>query len=444
MLAKGNIMSVASTPLVQNSAAPKSELTRVVLSSVIGTAAEWYDFLIYGACSALVFNKLFFPMADPALGVIAAFGAYGVGLLARPFGAAIFGHFGDRVGRKAMLAVTIVIMGLGTFLIGLLPTYAQVGALAPILLVLLRLLQGIGLGGEWGGAVLMVVENAPAQNRGYLGALVQLGYPLGNLAAIAALALVSQLPEAEFLAWGWRVPFLISIVMASVGFYIRMRLEETPVFREIETKGEVARAPLVEVVTTERRPFLIAVGLKLSEIGYVAVAGIFSISYVTHNLGLPRRVILDALMLSSVIALAAIPLFGWLSDRIGRKPMFIFSCLFEIAFAFPLFWLLDTKDAASITLAIVLAITFGQMIGFGVGAPWYAELFAGRLRYSGASLGFQIGAAISGGLTPFVAASLIAWTHGAAWPISVYLIALALISLAAARAAPETAGKPMK
>jgi MHS family shikimate/dehydroshikimate transporter-like MFS transporter len=415
-----------------------------VVSSIIGTAAEWYDFLLYGACSALVFNKLFFPLSDPALGVIAAFGAYGVGLLARPVGAAIFGHFGDRVGRKAMLAVTILIMGLGTFCIGLLPTYSQVGVLAPVLLVLLRLLQGIGLGGEWGGAVLMVVENAPGQNRGFFGALVQLGYPLGNLGAIAALALASRLPEAEFLAWGWRVPFLVSIFLAGVGFYIRMQLEETPVFREIEAKNQLARLPLVEVVTDQRRPFLIAVGLKLSEIGYVAVAGIFAISYVTKNLGMPRGVILNALMLSSVVALVAIPAFGWLSDRIGRKAMFTFSCLFEIAFAFPLFWLLETRDALAVAFAIVTAITFGQMIGFGVGAPWYAELFAGRLRYSGASLGFQIGAAISGGLTPFVAASLIAWTGGASWPISIYLIALALVSLVAARAAPETANKPLR
>ncbi len=437
-------MSIASAPILRSRAESNPAITRVVVSSIIGTAAEWYDFLLYGACSALVFNKLFFPLSDPALGVIAAFGAYGVGLLARPFGAAIFGHFGDRVGRKAMLAVTIVIMGLGTFCIGLLPTYDQIGLLAPVLLVLLRLLQGIGIGGEWGGAVLMVVENAPAQNRGLLGALVQLGYPLGNLAAIAALALASQMPEAQFLAWGWRVPFLLSIFMTGVGFYIRLRLEETPVFRAIEARGETARAPLVEVVTAQRRPFLIAVGLKLSEIGYVAVAGIFSISYVTKNLGLSRGVILNALMLSSIVALFAIPAFGWLSDRIGRKAMFTFSCLFEIAFAFPLFWLLDTKDALAVTSAIVVAITFGQMIGFGVGAPWYAELFAGRLRYSGASLGFQVGAAISGGLTPFAAASLLAWTNGAAWPISLYLIALALVSLAATRAAPETAGRPLK
>jgi MHS family shikimate/dehydroshikimate transporter-like MFS transporter len=274
--------------------------------------------------------------------------------------------------------------------------------------------------------------------------MVQLGYPIGNLAAIGALTLLARLPEADFLAWGWRIPFLIGIFMAGIGFYIRMQLEETPVFREIEAKKGVARLPLVEVLTEHRRSFLTAVGLKLSEISYVSIAGVFAISYVTGKLALPRSLILNALLLSSLVALVAIPFFGWLSDRIGRKTMFYSSCLFAIAFAFPMFWLLDTKDALIITLTIVAAITFGQMVGFGVGAPWYAELFTGRLRYSGASLGFQIGAAISGGLTPFAAATFIAWTGGATWPISIYLVVLALFSLAAAMAAPEMAGKQLK
>jgi MFS transporter, MHS family, shikimate and dehydroshikimate transport protein len=438
-------MSAVDDPIAEKSAPGKTnEIRRVVVSSVIGTAVEWYDFLIYGTASALVFNKLFFPLSDPALGTVAAFGTYGVGFFARPFGAAIFGHFGDRIGRKAMLSITIVIMGLGTFLIGLLPTYNQIGMLAPILLVLLRLLQGIGLGGEWGGAVLMVVENAPDKSRGFLGSMVQLGYPLGNLAAVGALTLLAQLPEADFLAWGWRIPFLAGIIMAGVGLYIRLRLEETPVFREIEAKHEVAKMPLVEVLTTYRRAFFIAVGLKLSEISYVSIAGVFAISYVTGKLALPRSLILNALLLSSVVGIVAIPLFGWFSDKIGRKAMFYTACLFAIVFAFPMFYLLDTKDALVITLTVVAAITFGQMIGFGVGAPWYAELFTGRLRYSGASLGFQIGAAISGGLTPFAAASFLAWTGGATWPIAVYLIVLACITLAATIAAPETAGKPLK
>jgi MHS family shikimate/dehydroshikimate transporter-like MFS transporter len=430
--------------LAERPAEKTTGIKRIVVSSVIGTAVEWYDFLIYGAASALVFNKLYFPLSDPSLSNIAAFGTYGVGFLARPLGAAIFGHFGDRVGRKAMLAMTIIIMGLGTFLIGLLPTYDQIGIAAPVLLVVLRLLQGIGLGGEWGGAVLMVVENAPARNRGLLGSMVQIGYPIGNLAAIGVLALLSQMPEPDFLAWAWRIPFLISIVLVGVGLYIRMQLEETPVFREIEAKKAMAKLPLVEVLIVHRRSFFTAVGLKLSEISYVSIATVFAISYVTGKLAMPRNVILNAIILSAVMGLMVIPLFGWLSDRIGRKTMFYASSLFAMAFAFPMFWLLDMKDPLTITLTIIAAIIFGQMVGFGVGAPWYSELFAARLRYSGASLGFQIGAAISGGLTPFAAATFMAWTGGATWPISVYLIVLAVITFIATMAAPETAGKTLK
>jgi MHS family shikimate/dehydroshikimate transporter-like MFS transporter len=438
-------MSVAEQiPIIEGTTAQTAEMKRIVVSSIIGTAVEWYDFLIYGIASALVFNKLFFPLSDPALGTIAAFGTYGVGFFARPLGAAIFGHFGDRVGRKAMLAMTIVIMGLGTFLIGVLPTYQQIGVAAPILLVVLRLLQGIGLGGEWGGAVLMVVENAATKNRGLLGSMVQLGYPIGNLTATGVLAALSQLPEGEFLAWGWRIPFLISIFLVGIGLYIRMQLEETPAFRKVEADRATASMPIVEVVTKHRRAFFTAVGLKLSEISYVSIATVFAISYVTNQLGLPRSVILNAVLLSAVVGLFAIPLFGWLSDKLGRKTLFYASCAFAIAFAFPMFWLLDTKDAGIITLTILAAITFGQLIGFGVGAPWYAELFSARLRYSGASLGFQIGAAISGGLTPFAAAAFVAWTGGPTWPISVYLTVLAMITLVATMAAPETAGKPLK
>jgi MFS transporter, MHS family, shikimate and dehydroshikimate transport protein len=419
-------------------------MKRIVLSSIIGTAVEWYDFLIYGIASALVFNKLFFPLSDPALGTIAAFGTYGVGFLARPLGAAIFGHFGDRVGRKAMLAITIVIMGLGTFLIGLLPTYGQIGVAAPIALVVLRLLQGIGLGGEWGGAVLMVVENASTMEP-----------------RAAWLDGPARLPDREshrhrgaggvVAAAGGGVPRLGMAYSISHQHLPRRRRPLYPHaargdagVRKVEADRTTARMPIVEVVTKHPRAFFTAVGLKLSEISYVSIATVFAISYVTNQLSLPRSVILNAVLLSAVVGLFVIPLFGWLSDKLGRKTLFYASCAFAIAFAFPMFWLLDTKDAGIITLTILAAITFGQLIGFGVGAPWYSELFSARLRYSGASLGFQIGAAISGGLTPFAAAAFVAWTGGPTWPISVYLIALAMITLVATMAAPETAGKPLK
>lgn len=431
-------MSTALNDLAPT-AASHHGMRRILWSSILGTAVEWYDFLIYAAATALVFNKLFFPSTDASLSSIVAFGTYGVGFFARPLGAALFGHFGDRTGRKAMLAATVLIMGLGTFCIGLLPTYAQAGVLAPILLVVLRLLQGIGLGGEWGGAVLMVVENAPTHRRGLLGSMVQIGNPLGNLAAIGMFALVSQLPDDAFLSWGWRVPFLISVALVGVALYIRLTLQETPVFRALEARQSIARMPVLEVFTHHRRPFLIAVGLKVNEIAWASIAGVFVIGYATGRLGLPRQSVLNMLLGVNVLALGAIPLFGHLSDRIGRKRMCYVSCAFGALFAFPFFLLLDTREPALAALAIAAGVTFGQMIMFGIGAPWYSELFPARLRYSGASLGFQIGAALSGGLTPFIAAALMSWTGGATWPISLYLVLTAAITLAAALAAPETA-----
>src|SRR5882757_821298 len=418
-------------------------LRRILWSSVIGTAVEWYDFLIYGAATALVFNKIFFAAGDPALATIAAFGTYAVGFLARPLGAAIFGHYGDRVGRKAMLAITIMVMGLGTFLIGLLPTYQQVGVAAPVLLVVLRFLQGIGLGGEWGGAVLMVVENAPTHKRGLLGSMVQVGNPIGNIAAIGMFALVSQLPENDFMTWGWRIPFLISVLLVGVGLWIRLSMEETPAFRQIKAKNEVAKMPIVDIFRYHRRPFFTAVCLKISEIAYASIAGDFIMTYATSRLGLSRGLVLNGAFLSSLVALFSIPLFGWMSDKIGRKTMFYASCLFSALFAFPLFWLLDTRDPTIVILTIVVAISFGQMVMFGIGAPWYSELFTARLRYTGASLGFQVGAALSGGLSPLIAASLMTWAGGATWPVSAFLVVCASITAIATFAAPEMANKEL-
>ncbi|CAO3437672.1 Uncharacterized MFS-type transporter [Azospirillum endophyticum] len=420
---------------------PPAEQRQVVWSSVIGTTVEWYDFLIYGTASALVFNKLFFPSFDPVVGTIAAFGSYAVGFLARPLGGAIFGHFGDKIGRKAMLSLTIIIMGLGTFLIGCLPTYGQIGVWAPILLVALRLVQGIGIGGEWGGAVLMVVESVPAGRRGFFGSIVQLGYPLGVILSVGAFALAGFMPEAAFLEWGWRIPFLASALLVGIGLFIRLRLHETPSFQRIKRQDAVAKLPIMEILKEHPGTFLKAVGLKVSEIAYVSIVTVFSISYVTGKLGLPRSVILNGILVAAFIELFTLPIFGWLSDRLGRKPLFIGACAFSILFAFPLFQLLDTRDPLIITLTVAIAVSFGQGIMFGTGAAWMTELFDARLRYSGASLGFQVGAALSGGFTPIIAAALLTWNGGETWAISVYLIALACVTLAATVAAPETARK---
>jgi len=437
-------MDAAAHTAMQPIAQPSGRaMRRIVLSSIIGTAIEWYDFFIYATATALVFNKLFFPSSVASLSTIIAFATYAIGFFARPVGAAVFGHYGDRIGRKATLSATIVIMGVGTFFIGVLPTFEQIGVAAPLLLVMLRLLQGIGLGGEWGGAVLMVVENAPARYRGLLGCLVQLGNPIGVLAAVAIFALLSKLPEDEFMSWGWRVPFLASIFLVGIGLYIRLNLAETPAFRRLQRNEQVAAIPILEILTKYRGPFFSAIALKISEIAYFSIASVFVISYATTHLGLPRSLILNAVQMSAAVALISIPVFGWLADKLGRKVMFVGSCAFSIAFAFPMFWLLETKDPVTITLTIIAAISFGQMVGFSVGAPWYSELFPAPLRYSGASLGFQIGAALSGGLTPLIATSLLALSGGATWPISLYLIGCACVTLTAALAAPETARKEL-
>jgi MHS family shikimate/dehydroshikimate transporter-like MFS transporter len=414
----------------------------VIWSSAIGSTLEWYDFLVYGTAAALIFNKVFFPSFSPAVGTIAAFGSYAAGFVARPLGGAIFGHFGDRIGRKAMLSVTILIMGFGTFLIGCLPTYRQIGIAAPLLLIALRILQGIGIGGEWGGAVLMVIESVPRERRGYYGSLVQLGYPLGVISSTGVFALASKLPEAKFLTWGWRVPFLLSAILVGVGLFIRLRLAETPAFRQVQAEHDVAKTPLLEILTKHGRTFVVAVGLKVSEIAFISVATVFSISYVTGHLGMARGAVLNGILLASLIELFTIPAFGWLSDLYGRRPLFIAGCLFSILFAFPMFWLFQTHNPTIIAITIGVAVSFGQGIMFGPEAAWVAELFTARLRYSGASLGFQIGAALSGGLTPIIASALLLWT-GATWPISLYLIAAAVMTLAATLAAPETARQPL-
>ena len=418
-------------------------LRTIVLASVIGTAVEWYDFSIYGTAAALVFNKLFFPSFDPVIGTLAAFGTYAVGFVARPLGGAVFGHFGDRAGRKAMLTLTMLIMGAGTVLIGCLPTYAAIGVWAPVLLVALRFLQGVGIGGEWGGAVLMVVEHAPEGRRGLYGSLVQVGFPLGVGASTATfLAMTQTMAAGDFLAWGWRIPFLLSVVLIGVGTFIRLRLPETPAFTRVQREG-VARAPLLDVILRQPRAFLVAVGVKVSEVAWVYLLTVFSIVYVTTRLKLPGSLVLDGILLGAVLELATLPLFGALSDRVGRRPLFIAGALLSAAAAFPVFWLLDTRDPAVVVLTIAVAMSLTHALMYGPEAAFLPEMFGTRSRYSGASLGFQISAALSGGFAPVIAAGLLAWA-GATWPISLYLIGLAAITLAAVLASRETTGLDFK
>ncbi|WP_245444525.1 MFS transporter [Bradyrhizobium sp. Y36] len=417
-------------------------IAKVAWASVLGTAIEWYDFLIYGTAAALVFNKLFFPSFDPLIGTVAAFGTYAVGFVARPIGGAIIGHFGDRVGRKSMLVATLLMMGIGTFLIGCLPTYDQVGIWAPIMLVALRFIQGIGIGGEWSGAVTMMIEHA-GNRRGFWGSLVQVGFPMGVAASTGIFALVTQLPETSFLSWGWRVPFLLSIVLVLVGLFARYSLTETPEFRQVLERKDVVSQPIFEIFRRDWRNLLLAIGITVSEVGLAYLLTVFVITYSTTKLGMPRQTVLNAVVYAALVEFVTLPLAGWLSDVYGRKALYLAGAVASIVMAFPLFWLLDTKDATIVTLALIVTMTLTHALLFGPKAAYMPELFGTRMRYSGASLGANIAAALSGGLSPLIATALLVWTGGA-WAISVFIIALSVLTLVSVLAAPETARLPLK
>jgi MHS family shikimate/dehydroshikimate transporter-like MFS transporter len=417
---------------------PRNQAMRsVVFAGTIGTIIEWYDFLIYGTAAALVFNTLFFPKFDPVTGTIAALGTYAAGFFARPIGAWLFGHYGDRIGRKTMLIVTMIITALGTFAIGLMPTYNQIGVWAPILLITLRILQGIGLGGEWGGASLIVLEHAPANRRGLYGSLVQVGFPLGVAASTAAFSLSALLPQADLMSWGWRLPFLFSIVLLGVGLYVRTRVPETPLFSEMKQRGDIAKTPFLDVVLRQPKTFLLAIGLKISEVSWVYIVTVFAVVYATTQLGLPKSTLLNAIIIGSLIEVFTIPLFGYLSDRVGRRPLYFAGTIFTILFAFPLFWLIDTKNVWVIGATIAVALSFGHGTMFGLLSTYLPELFGTKVRYTGASLGFQVAAAIGGGLAPILATSLTNSMGGTAG-VSILLILLALITLTATLFARET------
>ena len=414
----------------------RPELHRIVWASTVGTIIEWYDFLIYGTAAALVFNKLFFPTLDPLAGTLAAFATYAVGFGARPLGGIIFGHYGDRLGRKAMLMLTMLIMGVGTFLIGCLPTYSQIGIWAPVLLVVLRVLQGIGVGGEWGGAVLMVIEHAPEGKRGLYGSLVQIGFPAGIAASTGTFLLLTMLPESSFLAWGWRIPFLVSAILVGVGLFIRLRIAETPAFEKLQAEQNVTSRPLADLFANNQRELLISIGLKVSEVAWVYIMTVFIIAYGV-SIGLPRPLILNSILLAALLEFITMPLFGWASDQVGRRPMFIAGALLSAICAFAVFALIDTKNPTIVMLSIAVIVSITHAMMFGPEAAFLPELFGTKTRYTGCSIGCQVAAAISGGLAPVVATGLLGWS-GATWPISIYLVVLAAITLASALASVET------
>ena len=411
----------------------------IVAASAIGTTIEWYDFLIYATAASLVLNTLFFPTHDPLIGKLLAIGTIGVGFFARPLGAIILSHYGDRLGRKSMLILTLVGMGVATMLIGLLPTYETIGIAAPILLVACRLVQGIAVGGEWGGAVLMAIEHAPPEKRGYYGSIVQIGFPLGMALGTASFFALAYLDNAQFMSWGWRVPFLASALLVVVGTFIRLRIEETPDFKKNVREGKIARFPVLETIKRHPKDLLIGLGARITEISWIYVITIFGLSYAVTNLNLPRSLVLGAIALGAVGELITIPLFGALSDRLGRRPIYMLGCLAAIALSFPIFWGIGTRDPMIVTLSFVIGMSVGHGIMYGVQASFLSEMFPSNLRYSGASLGYQLAAPIGGGLVPLAAAALVGGMHGATWPVSLLMIAIALVTMFAVMTAKETA-----
>ena len=407
----------------------------VALASLVGTAIEWYDFYLYGTAAALIFNRLYFPTFDPLTGTLAAFGTYAAGFVARPIGGIIVGHYGDRIGRKSMLVLTLVIMGLATFGIGLLPTYAQIGAWAPVGLVTLRLAQGFGVGGEWGGAVLMAVEHAPPGSRGFYGSWPQMGVPAGLLLSSFVFVLLSRLPEDQFLSWGWRLPFLLSILLVGVGLVIRLRILETPAFLKVKESGAESRLPIVDLLRTHQREVLLAIGARLVENGAFYIYSVFLLVYGTQKVGLDRQTLLTGILLGAACLLPAVPVCGWLSDRLGRRPVYLFGACFTAVWAYPLFRLVDTGSTSLVWLAVVVALVFGHAPMYGPQAAFFAELFGSRVRYSGASLGSQLASVLAGGLSPFIATALLPYGRGA---LAAYIIGMAIVTIIAVSMAGET------
>jgi metabolite-proton symporter len=415
---------------------------RVALASAIGTTIEWYDFFIYGTAAALVFGPQFFPSASPLAGTLAAFATFAVGFAARPLGGMVMGHFGDRIGRKSMLVWSLMLMGGATFSIGLLPTYAQIGAWAPLLLVLLRFAQGFALGGEWAGAVLMSVEHAPQARRGLFGSFVALGLPLGIiLSNLVFLLVTSTATEAQFARWAWRIPFLASAAMVAVGLFVRLRVEESPLFARMQRAGTELRTPLMDVIRQEARTVLLATGsyVGIGGLGYLVI--VYFVSYANRVLGLPLPTVLGLVLAAAVVLAASIVAFGSWSDRLGRRRVMSWGCAALVAWSFAFFPLVDTGSVPAIALGIVVMMTL-QGAYLGPQPAVFAELFDTGVRYSGASLSLQLGTILGGGLAPFVATAL----HGAAgasWPVTIYAVGLAAISLVCVRGLEETSRRDL-
>jgi MFS family permease len=412
------------------------QLRRAVIASTVGTIIEWYDFLLYGQMAAIVFAKLYFPSSDPLTGTLQAFAVFAVGFVARPVGAAIFGHYGDRIGRKAALIATLLLTGLSTFLVGCVPTYEQIGIWGAILLVALRFIQGIGVGGEWGGSVLLSMEWArTSKNHGLIAAWPQFGGPAGFFLANLAILAFSQLSGDQFLSWGWRVPFLLSIIMVGIGLYIRLGILETPIFQRVIAEERVARAPVLEVLRRQPKEVILTALLRMGQMAPVFIYIAFVFPYGMQVVHLSRDFILLVLQIGSVFSLFTVLFSGWLSDRLGRKRVYIFGAAATGLFAFAYYAMFNTGLPALVIAAVLITTLFHDMM-WGPLAALTAEVFTPRLRYSGASIGFQLAAVFAGGPAPMIATVLLAAT-GSGYAIALYIFGCAVVSVVATAALPN-------
>lgn len=406
-------------------------LRRVLIASVVGSAIEWFDYFLYGTVAALVFNQLFFVTDDPAFGTLYAFATFALAFLIRPFGGIIFSHIGDKIGRKKTLVLTLSLMGTATFLMGILPTYQAIGIWAPILLITLRLVQGIGLGGEWGGALLLAVEYAPKEKRGLFGSVPQMGVTLGLLMGTLALSIMTLLPDGSFMTWGWRVPFILSALLVIFGLWIRKGIDETPSFKKTQEKGEVAKLPIADTLRYHWKEVLIAIGAKVVETAPFYIFGTFIVSYATQNLNFTETNALNAVTIGTVVTTILMPIMGALSDKIGRKPLYIGGTILMILFAFPYFWMIHSGSVAMLFLATIIGLGIIWSPITAVLGTMFSEIFTAKVRYTGISLGYQIGAALAGGTAPLVATALLITFDNSYVPVALYIILTSIISLIA-------------
>ncbi len=415
----------------------QKKMNKIAFASVIGTTVEWYDLFVFGTASALVFNKIFFPSFDPIVGTLLAFGTFASAYLARMIGAIVFGHFGDRLGRKSMLLVSLLTMGAATFAIGLLPDYESIGVMAPLLLLVLRVIQGLALGGEWGGAVLMTVEHAPAQRRGFYGSLVQVGVPAGTLIAnVAFLIVASSVSEDALHSWGWRVPFLASVLLVAVGIYIRLNIEETPSFQAVKDQGAKAKIPFAALMSKYWKQVLLGGVATLSTGSTFTLLVASGVSYGRKSLGHSESLMLWVVLASCALGLVLIPFFGRLSDKFGRKPIIYAGVAAEALLAFPLFWLMDTKSVALLFVAY-LAMMTAFCANYGPIATFLAELFGSKVRYSGLSVAYMLSGLLGSAATPFITTWLLGIT-GQSSSIAWYILATAGLSFVALLILGET------